>query len=202
MIDLLGHHWLISSPVLKKTPMLLAIIIACEIGFWILIGVGLTSRYLLRRPRLGAALLVSAPVVDLVLIIVTTIDLRGGATAGFAHGLAAAYIGFSLAFGHSLIRWADVRFAQRFAGGPPPPEPARHGRERTRREWRDFGKASLAWAVSCSLLAAAILAVGSAERTAVLEEWIGVLTFMLTLWSLWPLTFTIWPAGPRRGRAA
>lgn len=62
------------------------------------------------------------------------IDLRGGATAGFAHGLAAAYIGFSLAFGHSLIRWADVRFAHRFADGPPPPEPARYGRERAVRE--------------------------------------------------------------------
>ena len=163
---------------------------------------GLTSRYLLRRPRLGAALLVSAPVVDLVLLIATTIDLRGGATAGFAHGLAGAYIGFSLVFGHSLIRWADVRFAHRFAGGPPPPEPARHGRERARREWRDFGKASLAWVVSCALLAAAILAVGSAERTAALEEWIGVLTFMLAIWSLWPLAFTIWPARPRRERTA
>ena len=182
--------------------MLLLIIVACEIGFWVLIGAGLTARYLLRRPRLGAGLLVAAPVVDLVLLTATVIDLRGGATAGFTHGLAAAYIGFSLAFGHGLIRWADVRFAHRFPGGPPPAEPARHGRERALREWRDFGKASLAWAISCALLATAIVAVGSAERTEVLEEWIGRLTFVLAIWSLWPITYTIWPAKPRRQRAA
>lgn len=40
--------------------MLLVIIVACEIGFWVLIGAGLTARYLLRRPRLGAGLLMSA----------------------------------------------------------------------------------------------------------------------------------------------
>jgi hypothetical protein len=182
--------------------MLLGIIVACEIGFWVFIGVGLTARYLLRSPRLGAALLASAPLVDLVLLTATVIDLRGGASAGAAHGLAAAYIGFSVAFGHGLIRWADLRFAHRFAGGPPPPEPARHGRERTLREWRDFGKASLAWAISCALLAAAIVAVGSSDRTEALEAWIGLLTLVLAIWSLWPITCTIWPPRERAARAA
>jgi len=182
--------------------MLIPIIIACEIGFWVLLGAGLTARYLLRRPRLGAALLVSVPLVDLILLIATAIDLRGGATAGFTHGLAAAYIGFSLAFGHDLIRWADARFAHRFAGGPPPPTPARYGRERALREWRDFGKAVLAWVIGCALLAAAILAVGSAERTESLEGWILLLTFSLAIWSLWPITYTIWPAKPERESTA
>src|SRR5687767_3263233 len=100
--------------------MLLALIVACEISFWALIAAGLASRYLLGRRRLGAALLVCVPVVDLVLLVATVIDLAGGAVADFGHGLAAAYIGFSVAFGHSLIRWADERFAHRFAGGPPP----------------------------------------------------------------------------------
>ena len=178
--------------------MLIRLIIACEIGFWLLIGAGLTARYLLRCPRLGAALLVSVPVVDLILLVATVIDLRSGATAGFAHGLAAAYIGFSLAFGHDLVRWADVRFAYHFAGGPRPPEPARYGRERAWREWRDFGKAAMAWAISCALLAAAILAVAAAERTEALESWIQRLTFMLAIWALWPITYTIRPARPRR----
>jgi hypothetical protein len=182
--------------------MLIGIIIACEIGFWVLLGAGLTARYLLRRPRLGAALLVSAPVVDLILLVATVLDLRNGATASFAHGLAAAYIGFSLAFGHDIIRWADARFAHRFAGGPPPPLPARYGRERARREWRDFGKAVRAWTISCALLAAAILAVGSAERTEALEGWILRLTIALVIWSLWPITYTIRPAKPPRERTA
>ena len=178
--------------------MLLGIIISCEIGFWVLLAAGLSARYLLRRPRLGAALLVSVPLVDLILLIATVIDLRAGTTAGFTHGLAAAYIGFSLAFGHSIIRWADARFAHRFAGGPPPPEPPRFGRARARREWRDFGKACLAWTINSALLVAAIVVVDSPGRTEALEEWIGRLTFVLAIWSLWPIAYTIWPARPER----
>jgi hypothetical protein len=177
--------------------MLLAIIVACEIGFWVVLGSGLVARYLLRRRRLSAVLLVAAPLVDLVLLVATVIDLSNGASAEFAHGLAAAYIGFSVAFGHSLIRWADQRFAHRFAGGPAPWRPPRHGYARTRYEWREFGKASLAWAISCGLLVAAIAVVGDADRTESLEGWIARLTMVLAIWSLWPITHTIWPAKPK-----
>ena len=124
--------------------MLVALIVACEIGFWVVLGSGLVARYLLGRRRLGAILLALAPVVDLVLLTATVIDLSRGATADFAHGLAAAYIGFSVAFGHSMIRWADARFAHRFAGGPRPPRPhgtagpapATSGASSARRSWR------------------------------------------------------------------
>jgi hypothetical protein len=177
--------------------MLLAIIIACEIGFWIVLGSGLAARYLLRRRRLSTVLLVAAPVVDLVLLVATVIDLSRGEPAEFAHGLAAAYIGFSVAFGHSIIRWADQRFAHRFADGPPPWRPPRHGWERTRYEWREFGKAALAWAISCGLLVAAIAIVGDADRTESLEWWIVRLTIVLAIWSLWPITHTIWPSRPK-----
>jgi hypothetical protein len=178
--------------------MLLAIILAAEIAFWVVLGAGLVARYLLGRRRLGAALLVMAPLVDLVLLVATTIDLAGGATAEFAHGLAAAYIGFSVAFGHSLIRWADARFAHRFAGGPPPPRPPRHGRARARYEWREFGKALLAWAIASALLAAAIAIVGDAERTQELQGWLVRLTMVLAIWSLWPITHTLWPSNPSK----
>jgi hypothetical protein len=179
--------------------MLLAIIVACEIGFWLVLGGGLVARYLLRRRVLSTVLLVAAPLVDLVLLVATVIDLSRGAPAEFAHGLAAAYIGFSVAFGHSMIRWADQRFAHRFAGGPPPSRPPRHGRVRTRYEWREFGKAALAWAISCGLLVAAIVIVGDAERTEGLQGWIARLTIVLAIWSLWPITHTIWPAKPKTG---
>jgi hypothetical protein len=174
--------------------MLLALIIACEIGFWVVLCAGLLARYVLKRRRLGGALLVCVPLVDLVLLVATAIDLARGATAEFDHGLAAAYLGFSLAFGPSIMRWADERFAHRFAGGPPPWRRPRGGRERTRYEWREFGKAAVAWAISCSLLAAAILIVGDAERTEALEEWVARLSVVLAVWSLWPITHTIWPA--------
>jgi len=112
--------------------MLVLVIVAAEIAFWVLLVGGLAARYLLRRRRLSTALLIGAPLVDLVLLVATVIDLGRGTTATSAHGLAAAYIGFSVAFGPSLIRWADERFAHRFAGGPPPWRPPRGGRERTR----------------------------------------------------------------------
>ena len=50
-----------------------------------------------------------------------------GRRPNFTHGLAAAYLGFSVAFGHSMVRWADQRFAHRFAGGPPPWRPPKQG---------------------------------------------------------------------------
>jgi hypothetical protein len=178
--------------------MLLAVIVAAEIAFWVVLLAGLSARYLLRRRRLGAILLVLAPLVDLVLLAATTIDLARGATAELAHGLAAAYIGFSVAFGHSVIRWTDERFAHRFAGGPPPRRPPRHGRERARHEWREFAKALLAWAIATGLLGAAIAIVGDADRTAELQGWIVRLTIVLAIWSLWPITHTLWPAKPRR----
>ena len=178
--------------------MLIAIIVATEIGFWVVLGAGLAARYLFHRRRLSTVLLASVPLVDVVLLIATVIDLSGGATAGFKHGLAAAYIGFSVAFGHSVIRWADERVAHRFAGGPPPWRPPRGGRERTRYEWHEFGKATLAWAISAGLLLAAIAIVGDADRTEALLGWIARLTMILAVWSLWPITHTLWPSRPAR----
>jgi hypothetical protein len=167
---------------------LLAVIITCEVGFWVLLGAGLVSRYLLRLRRLGTVLLLSTPLVDLVLFVVTVLDLRGGATATFAHGLAAAYIGFSIAFGHSLVRWADQRFAHRFAGGPPPWRPPKGGRERAAYEWREWFKGLLGWAVACALLAGGTLLVGDPQRGGELVAWIGRLTLVIVIWLLgWPV---------------
>ena len=173
---------------------LVALIIAAEIGFWLVLLSGLVARYVLRRRRLGAILLAGVPVVDLVLLVATAVDLSRGGTAEAGHGLAAAYIGYSVAFGHTMVRWADERFAHRFAGGPPPSRPPRYGMAKARHEWRLFGKAVLAFAISAGLLAAMILAVGAAERTAALEQWILRLGLVTAIWALWPITYTLWPA--------
>ncbi|MFB9236073.1 hypothetical protein ACFFWC_11020 [Plantactinospora siamensis] len=190
--------------------MVLAVIAGCEIGFWVLLGAGLVARYLLRRRRLGAVLLVSVPLVDLVLLVATTLDLRRGATANFTHGLAAAYLGSSVAFGAAMVRWADQRFAYRFAGGPPPWRPPRRGRARTRHEWREWAKAALAWAIACVLLVAAIVLVDDQARTGALRDWIIRLSAVLAIWFVaGPLWFTLFPgraeapaapAGQRAGR--
>jgi hypothetical protein len=78
---------------------LIALIVVCEVGFWCLLGAGLVARYVLRLRRTSAVLLAGAPVLDLLLLVASVLDLRSGSTAGVAHGLAAVYIGFSVAFG-------------------------------------------------------------------------------------------------------
>ena len=170
------------------------LIVACEILFWVFLGAGLIARYLLRRPTLGTALLIGAPLVDVVLLVATAIDLRGGSTASWSHGLAAAYIGFSVAFGHSIIRWADGRFAHRFAGAPAPAKPPRYGRARAVREWREFGKAVVASAIACGLLFAAITFVDDPSRTAALTDWIRALGIVVALWGVVAASYTVAPA--------
>lgn len=59
--------------------MLVALIIACEIAFWVLLAGGLALRYLAKMPRLGAAVLLCEPLLELVLLVVTTLDLKNGA---------------------------------------------------------------------------------------------------------------------------
>ncbi|WP_433610392.1 hypothetical protein [Prescottella agglutinans] len=174
--------------------MIVQLIVVCEILFWVFLGGGLVARYLLRRPALGTALLVGAPLVDVVLLVATTVDLRSGGVASWSHGLAAAYIGFSVAFGHSIIRWADARFAHRFAGGPAPVKPPRHGTARAAREWREFGKAVVAWAIACGLLVAAIAMVDDPSRTEALSNWIRTLSTALGVWGVIALSYTVFPA--------
>ena len=172
-------------------------IIACEVGFWIVLLAGLLCRYSFHRPRLGTALLLCVPLVDLALLVFILVDLTAGAIADWSHGLGALYLGFSVAFGHGLIRWADVRFAHRFAGGPAPVRPDLFGSAHMKREWVEFGKAILAGAISVALLEAAIVIVGDSARTAALDEWIGRVGFVLAIWAIWPVSYTLWPRRER-----
>ena len=66
--------------------MIYGVIVACEVGFWVVLLAGLVARYVLRRPRLGGALLVCVPLVDLALLVASVVDLRGGGEAGVGHG--------------------------------------------------------------------------------------------------------------------
>ena len=182
---------------------MVAFIVGGEIAFWVVLAAALISRYLLRKRRLSTALLIGVPLVDLVLFGASAIDLASGATADFSHGLAAAYIGFSVAFGHSVVRWADQRFAHRFAGGPPPWRPPKHGRARRVYEWREFAKGLAGWAVACGLLGAAILLVDDPARTAALNGWIARLTVVMLIWLIfWPVLETLLPSRDRSGSRA
>ncbi|MGW3294155.1 hypothetical protein ACWC9S_09325 [Streptomyces xiamenensis] len=116
--------------------MIVSLIIGAEIAFWVVLAAGLAVRYALRRPRAGGLLLLCVPLIDLVLLTATALDLRGGAEPQWSHTLAVLYLGFTVGYGHYLIRWADGWAAHRWAGAPRPAKPPRYGWARARHEWR------------------------------------------------------------------
>jgi hypothetical protein len=178
--------------------MLLALIIASEIGFWVLLGAGLVARYLFRWRRVSTVLLICVPFVDIVLLAATIVDLRRGAEPEWGHGLAALYIGFSVAFGKDMIRWADQRFAHRFADGPEPWKPPRYGREKLVYEWKAWLKALLGWAVAAALLGLGYLLVGDPEKGQALLGWALKPAAPMVIWFIfWPLAETIFPSKPK-----
>lgn len=171
--------------------MILAAIIVCEVAFWVAIVAGLTARYPLRRPRLGAGLLIMAPVIDIVLLALVTVDLLSGATASWHHGLAALYIGVSIAYGHRMVAWLDAKFASRFRGAPPRPRLA--GVAYTVACWKDVGRTLLAAAIAGAILGGLLVIVGAPERTGELRGFFPVLAVIIGIDLLWAVSYTIWP---------
>lgn len=151
--------------------LLYALILACEVGFWVVLVVALAVRYLLARERLSRALLVCLPLIDVLLLVFTAIDLRRGSTATFAHGLAAAYVGFTVAFGGMAVRWADAHFAHRFAAGPVPAKAPSRGWEAVRYDFNLWGRCIAACIITVALVEMLVLIVGNDEVTQPLLAW-------------------------------
>ena len=180
--------------------MVVALIIACEVGFWVLLALGLAARYLLRWRRAGLVLLLCEPVLELVLFAVTAVDLRNGAEPGWEHGVAALYIGYTVAYGHYTIRWLDGHAAHRLAGGPRPPRPPRYGTARARHEGMLWLRTVLAAAVACALLQAAVWYVGDGDTSSLRSfQWVALRA--AGIHGLVALTYAIWPKKePETGR--
>jgi hypothetical protein len=174
-----------------------AFIVAAEIAFWTILLGGLTSRYVFGRRRLGLALLIATPFVDLALLVATTIDLRGGGEAALPHALAAVYIGVTVAWGHRIVGWADGRFAHRFAGGPQPVRPPRAGARHAARERREWLRHLTAWSIGTSLLGLGVLAVGDVDRTWALVNTAKLWTLVLAIDFMISFSYTLWPRGGR-----
>ncbi len=172
---------------------MVAFIIACEIGFWFFVLSGLVTRYIFKQKKLGGLLLLLTPVVDMLLLIITALDLRSGAEASFFHGLAAIYIGVSLSFGHKMIQWADARFAHRFANGPAPAKPPKHGKEHARYERKSWYTHLLAWATGSLLLYGMVVFINDNSKTANLSQTIQMWGGILFIDFLYSFSFTLWP---------
>lgn len=136
--------------------------------------------------------------IDLVLLAVTVLHLRSGATATTEHGLAAVYLGFTLAYGRRLVAWADVRFAHRYAGGPAPV--ALHGTSYTRKCWGDVLRTVSAASVSAGLIVGVQRWIDDPTRTNALDQFFPILGIVCAVEVLWALSYTVWPKGaPRHG---
>jgi peptidoglycan/LPS O-acetylase OafA/YrhL len=169
------------------------IILAGEIMFWVFVVAGLVCRYVFQKKRIGKFLLWCTPLIDLVILLFTVMDLKNGATANIFHGLAAIYIGVSIVFGKSMIDWADKRFAYRYNQGPKPQKAPKYGKIRARNERRGWFMHLFAWLIGCGLLAAMIWLVGDESKTAHFSYTIRLWSIILGIDFLVSFSYTIWP---------
>ncbi|MEH3156324.1 MAG: hypothetical protein PGN29_13625 [Gordonia paraffinivorans] len=177
------------------SPVLVAIV-ACEVGFWLVLAAGLVLRYGVRRRAASTWVLRCVPAVDVALLVAVAADIAGGAQVGQVHRLAGIYLGVTVAFGHSIVAWADVRVAHRFAGGPPPP-PAPAGRAAVTTEVRSF----LRWlfAAAVALAATGLLALTVADDVQAAALW-GIVGPLGIVTVIWAVTGPVWAAlTPARG---
>jgi hypothetical protein len=173
---------------------IVALIVACEFGLWILLGLGLVARYLLRLRTLSTLLLGAIPLLDVVLVVAVTLDLMRGAEPRPVHGLAGIYLGFSVAFGPSIVRWADVRFAHRFAGGPAPVKPAKGTPERVAHLWREWNRVVVAAVITSIVLGGLVVFVATPEQSGQLTWWIGRVWVIV---GIWLVAGPLWESGSR-----
>lgn len=173
-----------------------AFIIACEVGFWVLVIAGLIVRYRLSRPAAGAVVLWSVLVLDVALLVAVGVDLHGGASVDNIHIIAGLYLGGSIAFGPRMVRWADTRFAYHFAGGPPPVKAPKTGIAAVRYEWVLFGQWLIAALITIAAVLLLALTVADATQRADLYRGfaaIGIVTL------IWFVSGPAWAMGRRIG---
>ena len=167
-------------------------IIACEIGFWVVILAGLITRYIFNKKRLGLFFLALTPVIDLLLLLVTASDLYNGAVATQIHALAAIYLGVSIAFGKSMIRWADERFLYYVKKQGTKPV-KKTGYAHARHSMKGSLQHVLAFIIGGAFLIAMIYLIGDAEKTEALFDMLRLWAIILAIDVIISLSYFIWP---------
>jgi hypothetical protein len=180
---------------------IVALIVACEVGFWVLLALGLAVRYQLKRRRTSVVVLLCEPALELVLFAATAVDLKNGAEPGWEHGLAALYIGYTVAYGHYTIRWLDGHAAHRLGGAPKPAGAPRHGMARARHEARLWLRTLLAAAIACGLLQGAVWYVGDDGDISSLRAFQWAALRAAGIHGLVALAYFVWPKKAPAGAA-
>jgi hypothetical protein len=172
------------------------LILGCEVAFWVVLALALAVRYFLRRDRQSRLLLLGLPALDLGLFGLTALDLKRGSPAAFAHGLAAAYVGVTLAFGGVAVSSADTHVAHWFAGLPKPAPAPTRGWPALRYELVLWVRCLVAALVTILLVIALIAFVNNEAATEALHLWFRIPLGSVILWFLfgpvWTLLFTSW----------
>lgn len=169
--------------IVRENP-IAAVIVASEFGLWVLLGSGMALRYLVRLRRTSTVVLAAIPLLDVVLVVAVALDLHRGADVASVHGLAGIYLGFSVAFGPAVVRWADARFAYRFAGGPRPVKAPKHGPERRAHLWREWYRVVTAATVASVTLVGLALLFADPHQAQSLYGWIGRCWTIVGIWFL------------------
>ncbi|MDW0113444.1 hypothetical protein [Sporosarcina saromensis] len=167
-------------------------IIACEIGFWVVILAGLITRYLFNRKRLGLFFLALTPVIDLLLLIVTATDLYNGATATQVHAIAAIYLGISVAFGKSMIRWADERFVYYVKKQGPKPM-RKTGWDHAKHSFKGSLQHVLAFIIGGAFLFIMIYLIDDPTQTEALSGMLKLWSLILGIDFVISISYFIWP---------
>ena len=173
--------------------MLIALILAAEVAFWLILLSGLAARYVFGRPRLGLALLVATPLVDLALLGATSRPppRRRGSPSARARGRLHRRLG--------RLGKADGRL-----GGRPLRPPLRrravaraapaHGASRTQPVSGASGCAT--WWRGAPVRRSSgsgVLAVGDLERTQALLNVAALWTLVLAIDFLISFSYALWP---------
>lgn len=168
------------------------LIIACEAAFWVVILIGLTMRYVFRKEKTGLFFLALTPVIDLLLLGFTVIDLQRGAEATLAHGIAAVYIGVSIAYGKSMIQWADEKFRRyiRKEASRTSPET---GLAFAKQDAKSALRHVLAYGIGAGLLYGIIMLIGEGDRTEALWHVLRIWTVVLVIDLAITASYFIWP---------
>ncbi|MEU2759937.1 MULTISPECIES: hypothetical protein [unclassified Streptomyces] len=181
--------------------MIALLVVACEVAFWVLLAAGLALRYVARKPGLGAAVLLCEPLLEVVLLVVTAVDLKNGAEPDWKHGLAAVYIGFTVGLGHHTVKKVDAWVAHRWFGGPPPVKPPKYGRARAIHEWRTAARWILAAVVALVLLQAAVWYIGANGQVGSLQNWQQKMILVIGINLLIAGGYTVFPKRAPGGAA-
>lgn len=174
------------------------LIIFCEVAFWVVILLGLVTRYVFKQKKLGLIFLALTPVIDLILLITTAVDLMNGATAETPHAIAAVYISVSIVFGKSMIQWADDRFRYYvMKEGSKPEKPS--GFAYAKLYAKSWFKHLLSYIIGTGILHLIIYLIHDKSRTEAMDGVIHIWSIVLIIDLAITISYFIWP--PKKKQA-